>query len=156
GHANSQIVYFWPNFWAHLTMLHGAISTTILPSGMYVFNPPAWSLSLEWQFYLLAPLVILLTNKKKSRVAAVLFITILFVLYNLGVFGIYPPHSLLIGSAPLFAVGIASRLAYPKLRETLRRLGVAIALLVGLVPLGWNSAPVLVWGCIYAILIADN
>jgi hypothetical protein len=38
---NSQTQYFWPNFWAHLTMLHGAISTKILPDAPYAFNAPA-------------------------------------------------------------------------------------------------------------------
>ena len=48
--VHSQMAHFWPNFFAHLTMMHGAISENILPKSAYVFDPPAWSLSLEWHF----------------------------------------------------------------------------------------------------------
>jgi peptidoglycan/LPS O-acetylase OafA/YrhL len=41
---------------AHLTMLHGLIPDKVLPYSSVAFLGPAWSLSLEWQFYLIAPL----------------------------------------------------------------------------------------------------
>ena len=42
----------------HLTMLHGAISQAFLPHSQLMFLSPAWSLSLEWQFYLVAPFIV--------------------------------------------------------------------------------------------------
>ncbi len=86
----TQTEYFWPNFWAHLTMLHGAISTKILPAGPYAFNAPAWSLSLEWQFYLVAPAVIAAGKNYIASLASLMIIAVLCTLYDFQVFGTFP------------------------------------------------------------------
>ncbi|MAY36257.1 MAG: hypothetical protein CMN84_09185 [Spongiibacteraceae bacterium] len=52
----------------HLTMLHGLLPDQVLPSSAVAFLPPAWSISLEWQFYLVAPLFLhLLLRGTASR-----------------------------------------------------------------------------------------
>lgn len=39
-------------------MLHGIVPDTILPQASLMFSGPLWSISLEWQFYLIAPFLI--------------------------------------------------------------------------------------------------
>ncbi len=66
------------NIISHLFMLHGIIPQSIIPSGSEAFLVPAWSISLEWQFYLLAPAMFLLIRKKLA--AFVVIIVICFLL----------------------------------------------------------------------------
>ena len=52
----------WPDAWAaeiaaHLTMTHGLVPDAVIPGAWVSFLGSAWSLSTEWQFYVLALLV---------------------------------------------------------------------------------------------------
>ena len=55
---SAQAAHPWAHLLAHISMLHGMLSYNLLPGAPFVYLPPAWSLSLEWQFYLLAPFAI--------------------------------------------------------------------------------------------------
>ncbi len=53
---------FWPPDWlgdiaTHLTMTHGMLPNGILPYAWLSFLIPAWSLSTEWQFYVLVTML---------------------------------------------------------------------------------------------------
>ncbi|MGB8355035.1 MAG: acyltransferase [Chthoniobacteraceae bacterium] len=49
--------HFWPYLATHLILLHGAIPDFLLHKSASALLAPAWSISLEWQFYLIAPLL---------------------------------------------------------------------------------------------------
>jgi len=56
----------------HLTMLHGLVPDVMIPNASGAFLDPAWSISLEWQFYLVAPfLYAACVSDKRSRLYAV-------------------------------------------------------------------------------------
>ncbi|MDR3534152.1 MAG: acyltransferase [Rhodopila sp.] len=57
--ARTICVMAWPHAWmteilAHLTMTHGLFPNCVLPDVWVSFLGAAWSLSTEWQFYVLA------------------------------------------------------------------------------------------------------
>lgn len=48
--------HFEAHMLAHLLLLQGMVPSRLLPSAEYAILGQAWSISLEWQFYLVAPL----------------------------------------------------------------------------------------------------
>ena len=50
--------HWWQHILVHLTMLHAIVPSAWLPSSQFAFLPPAWSISLEFQLYLVAPLLV--------------------------------------------------------------------------------------------------
>jgi len=101
----------------HVTMLHGLIPDQWLPVSPMTFLPAAWSISLEWQFYLLAPLVLLGTRRPALGAALVLACLVLQVAYQRGWLGTYAVNSHIAGMTGYFAIGIFSRLALPRLQQ---------------------------------------
>jgi peptidoglycan/LPS O-acetylase OafA/YrhL len=146
--ARSDHEFFWAHVFAHLTMLHGVISNTLLPLSAAAFNSPAWSISLEWQFYLIAPFAIMLAHRRYTIVWLALAIAILECAYQLGFLGAFDAPTFLPGAAGYFALGIASRIAYPIFTGASRGPSVIFALVLVLVPLGWEAVPLLVWALV--------
>lgn len=101
----------WPIHAAlHLTMLHGVLPDTIIPFASSTFLAPAWSISLEWQFYLIAPaLVAAMTGKRHWWTIPVMLLASIPVLA--GAFGGWRYQSFLVLVLPFFVIGISSRLA---------------------------------------------
>lgn len=94
----------WLHMLAHLSLLHGAIPDRMLPYGWMSILGPAWSLSTEWQFYLLMGLVPL--RCLNSLPLALLGLGFLYLALPLsGEFS----RAFLPNQACWFALGIASR-----------------------------------------------
>jgi peptidoglycan/LPS O-acetylase OafA/YrhL len=66
--AASNHLHLSSHLLAHFFMLHGLIPNEWLADSEYAFNLPAWSISLEWQFYLLAPLIVFILLQRRSLV----------------------------------------------------------------------------------------
>lgn len=70
-HAVTSTIHSWWDHWLwntllHGTLLHGVVPDGVLPHASEAFLDPAWSISLEWQFYLVAPLCYMLATKSRS------------------------------------------------------------------------------------------
>lgn len=69
GLANAELMHesvtgllYW-HLIAHISLLHGLIPEIFLTNASQSILAPAWSLSLEWQFYLIAPIIVMIVNR---------------------------------------------------------------------------------------------
>jgi peptidoglycan/LPS O-acetylase OafA/YrhL len=148
--------FFWPHVIAHITMLHGAISSNLLPDSPYAFNSPAWSISLEWQFYLIAPAAIMIARKQGAIIWFALLIALLEIAFRHGLFGQFDSPSFLPGAAGYFALGIASRLAYPAIAGRIRYPNTLIAVILTLVPFYLEAQSLWGWAIVMIGLALDK
>jgi peptidoglycan/LPS O-acetylase OafA/YrhL len=139
----------------HLTLLHGAISNHVLGMSQYMFLGPAWSLSLEWQFYIVAPLILFGLRHRRGQLVVALLTVAAYAAYRRGWLGDFIDPSFLPGAAPYFAAGVMTRLAFPRLPPL--RVYPAATLIVGagLCILARGLTPFLLWAAFIAWLKLD-
>ena len=101
----------------HVGLLQGIVPDTVWPRTSDNFLTPAWSLSLEWQFYLIAPLFVYLLRNRKWAPMTVFGVMFLAVVFNRNTQLHYNLPSFLPLAAFIFMVGIASRFAFEKLQR---------------------------------------
>jgi len=98
----------------HLFLLQGIVPDSVLKYSAITILNPAWSLSLEWQFYLVAPFMIALCKRSHwGTVAAVACAG--YIAFSSGFFGTYIFQSVLPLSGPYFLIGIVTRFAIDRL-----------------------------------------
>ncbi len=137
---------------AHLSLLHGIFPDNILNQSEYIFLGPAWSLSLEWQFYLVAPFIVAGLRSPAARYVTVGMILAAALAYRAGWFGRFPQPSMLAGAGLLFLVGIASRLCFNRLPVLQRYPWVSAALLLTLGVFSLKIMPIAIWAVVLAYL----
>lgn len=144
--------HFWPHFLLHAVMLHGLIPVEWLNRSAMTFLPAAWSISLEWQFYLVAPFVLSALTPRRVLVP-VLVASIAYLLFRAGALGHYQVQSSIFGACGYFAVGIFSRLSLPRLRTLgWPALPAAIALMMLCLFFFWDPLPLVVWCGFFSFL----
>ncbi|WP_374943480.1 acyltransferase family protein [Sphingomonas sp.] len=100
--ARESIRNFPYHFVAHAILLQGLIPENVLPKTAAAIVGQAWSVSMEWQFYLIAPFVYLGVTNRRIAPLLVLFIAALL-LVSSGMSVAF------LGRRPqLFGIGIAS------------------------------------------------
>ena len=132
----------------HLTLLQG-----MFPATQHGFLPPGWSLSLEWQFYLLAPLFVAAARMRPAATSAA--VGLLWLAFMLGAFGRFANPSLLVGAGWYFLAGIFSRLHLERLPKFSNYPLAGLLVLAPLSLLGGALVPVIVWVALIAYIRSD-
>lgn len=102
GALEASIQQFLPHLLSHLTLTNGLFGHW-LPYSAFSFLGPAWSLSLEWQFYTVAPFIwaCFKTKNRLTALLAVCVLTLAFWQFRHGEYMGFLPQKL-----PFFLVGI--------------------------------------------------
>ncbi|MEA1085878.1 acyltransferase [Sphingomonas sp. CD22] len=150
-----------PNLLLHLTMLHGLVPDTILANASTAFSGPLWSVSLEWQFYLVAPLIIWLLDVRVPRrriIAAISLVAIFAGQMAAGRLWHGQVPAFLPLRLPIFAIGVLSGHLWERAQTApLLKVGaVWFAWIAVLAIAGRNFAPFVAWGFTYVTAVAHE
>lgn len=138
-----------PQLLLHYTLFQGVVPDSIWPGTASAVLGPAWSLSLEWQFYLVAPAMVWLATQARYRMAFVVGVALLAIAYRFRIFGAYDMGSVLPMAAYIFLIGIFCRLYLNRIRAmTLGPEVVPFALMFGVL------MPDLLWLGIWLAFLA--
>jgi peptidoglycan/LPS O-acetylase OafA/YrhL len=167
-HQVLRIESWWQNLqWhvpLHLVMLQGAVPETMLRDSPGAFLDPAWSVSLEWQFYLVAPLAfgLAVSGRPLRRIALCLGCVLMFLAAQL----VLPPvryGAALPYHVEYFFVGAVSYFVYKRYSSRARAakpflLGCCLALvLVGAGGDEWlRFVPLALWVAFFGLMLEDR
>lgn len=150
----SQDENFWTHLLLHLSMLHGLIPDSILKYGTSVFLGPAWSLSLEWQFYLLAPIIIgLMARGVMPLISTALILYLLGLVAKSGVLGTWNYPAFLFLSIQYFLIGIISRLAIEQFKDSKYLWELLVVAMVTFALA--NVIETFIWVCFFSIALIE-
>ncbi len=151
--------YLWAHLLAHIPMLQSAVPETILPRSSVAFLGPAWSISLEWQFYIVAPLLFLFLKKGRG-IAWLLFAGFAGVgwvmRYSPPLNVWFPMEAFLPQKLLLFGLGMISHRVWDSFRDSAERAAPAILGLAVLVLFITLSIPLALWIAVMASIFATR
>jgi peptidoglycan/LPS O-acetylase OafA/YrhL len=107
-------LWFWKAFLSHLLLIHGAIPEAFIHNSALAILPPAWSLSLEWQYYLIAPFFVSFLWAAPKRTWYLVAVGICFLYGIFRFFGnVWPYGSFLPIKIALFFIGVICYRRWP-------------------------------------------
>ena len=138
---------------AHLTLLFGIIPEKIMPAASVTLLGPAWSITLEWQYYLLAPLLARWIFSRAGLLLLGLVGACSFI------FAHFWSDSFLPLKLPLFLVGIGSyhlHASAPRWRMNPRLVTMSVVvMLVAVFSISWHWMAVSVWTLVLGSLVQN-
>ena len=146
--------FFWQHMLAHLTMLHGMLPNELLPYSSGAILDVAWSISLEWQFYLVAPLLfsfMFLDWNRTIIVSLVAFLTHTIAplfggFYNDGTFATWHLHGALFLKFHYFFLGILSHHIIRRIEKSEIQLSAQVTILaLVMIAVFVQDAAIVVW-----------
>jgi peptidoglycan/LPS O-acetylase OafA/YrhL len=150
---HEQEDHFVTHLALHLTLLHGMVPDSLLKYSSATLLTPAWSLSLEWQFYVIAPLILAVLTRSPTQ--ALITIIGTFTLYSfakLGLFGSWEFPAFLPLSINAFFLGIASRLA---LNAPRKYLWLCICGVISISPALTSIKSAVIWVAFYGVILYE-
>jgi peptidoglycan/LPS O-acetylase OafA/YrhL len=147
---------YWTRLALHVTMLQGMVPEEVLKNITSSFLTPTWSLSLEWQFYLVAPLLFVMLRRGMIpfAITCAALLAGAFVA-NSGRLGHYQMPSMLLMSIHLFLIGIGSRMLLDQTRAPRLRAGAFLLLVVALM-LVVRNVVALIWAVFFTFVLIEN
>lgn len=148
--------HWWQHLAAHLTLLHGVVPDNVLKYSTSSFLGPAWSLSLEWQFYLVAPLILwFMTRGLQSALLTVGALLGLSIVAKVSVEHLYQYPAMLLLSIQYFVVGIVSRLALQKMPPL--KVRPEILMLAALAAVAYTrSVTLVIWTVFFIFVLRES
>lgn len=147
---------------SHLFLLHGIIPAFVLEASPYTLMGQAWSLTLELQFYFVAPLVLLIARKSIFLCAA-LFCILLFLEPIIRMY--FGHKSFLLGNMSLFLLGISGCLIFLKKQNATMSEGRYLLLICLFSTLSmlykyimfdlFHTIPILIWTAVLVVETSD-
>lgn len=156
--SESERNHFLAHAVSHLTLLNGLLPIKLLRDATGTFLPPGWSITLEWQYYLVAPIIALWTQSS-ARLFALGAIACLG--GQLASHWQNPHPAFLPAQLPLFLVGIGSYHYYAHVcagtdaRSPKRALAVAVFGCAALV-VSSHSVALLVWAVSFGSVLVEG
>lgn len=154
-HLNT-LQYLPQHVLAHLTLLHGLIPDRFLPASQYAIVGQAWSISVEWQFYLVAPaLFFLIATRKWYALGSVIVMLCLLRAVN------YGGEGFAINQGAYFLIGIVSYFVWKK-SEFIQRHNFRFIEVIGLLAIALiyftmsRTMSLILWTVVFLAILAER
>ncbi|MGQ5836139.1 acyltransferase family protein [Serratia sp. IR-2025] len=142
---------------AHYSLLQGLVPDSVLQDAPYTIIGQAWSVSVEWQFYLIAPLLFILISgmQEKKNLVALVAIFVILIAGGFILSGGYLGNNLL-----AFCIGFISFFYYrdvqPGLSKGKSRAIFVATSIIAVLMLKKDAIPIVIWLIAFNVAISKH